>query len=406
MCTLRFLLIAAAVLCVASFGNVHGREMPLIDQALQLVQPAPRQSPCDDSFYHVYLIDNFDQQVELVSELDVSHGDLVRAFLVSGREDIRVTSFNMSLGRGLARAILDAANGECIDGVVSAVPGSNYSYDQVATILGGDVDLDEKNILDHKEHLRNRLLSITHNGFPSLKWLLQLDANPIKLREDARKIALIEILDSMGIGVYLPYGNRDKLHRGKVRSVNLLGIARGVRIYSGLDAKGERILDFPYSPLSSGSAKSRFILKECPDATDGLTAHLDINEDGYYDFTYKRNDMVAYVDDLQQFVYAPPPLGGRLLDKMIEDENTYRGVLERAGGVVLSFKQYRRLTLSDLFDLPTPLVIDKQFVWLNSERYGPIFSFDPECRVRGTVEGSSFIPPLKIKELLVRRGGG
>ena len=113
---------------------------------------------CDDNEkYSVYLIDNFDEKATIVPEIRISHGELVHKLLLSGREDIQVTLRNTSLSRGLASVLDDLKNGRCADAVLSSIPGSNYSYQQVSSMLPGDVVLSPGNILDHKEPLLARL---------------------------------------------------------------------------------------------------------------------------------------------------------------------------------------------------------------------------------------------------------
>ena len=85
--------------------------------------------------YIVYLIDNFEQPVELIPELTTSHGELVKKILISGRSDIIVKTLNTSLSKGLASVLDDLLQGGCADAVISSIPGSNYSYSQVNTFL-------------------------------------------------------------------------------------------------------------------------------------------------------------------------------------------------------------------------------------------------------------------------------
>lgn len=43
---------------------------------------------------------------------------------------------------------------------------------------------------------------------------------------------------------------------------------------------------------------------------------------------------------------------------------------------------------------------NKQLVWLYSEKHGGGFRFNPQCRLRGRISGSSFVPPKKAREAL------
>ena len=399
-----FLFTAILILLAAA---ADGRDRSLEQRALDAQYRVANAADCGESrSYRVYLIDNFDQQVDIIPEIHTSHGELVQAMIVSGRNEISVQRLNTSLVRGLAHVILEVAGGEgCVDGIVSAIPGSNYSYGQVATFLDETTALNKENILKYKERLRRRMLEIAYHGFPSLEWLMKVDANPVKLRDDAWKIAFIEILGKAGIPVYLPYGNRDGRYRGEYRQVNLLGLARGVHIYGGLDAEGRKIEGFPYSPLSTGEGISSFSLMECPDSSDGLLAHLDINEDGITDFSYSRGDFIAYYGEKGELRYAPSPLSRKLFRAMLYNNDLGKTLIRREGGIVLSTEQYRRIRGAG-YGLPPLKEPVKQLVWINSGIHKKVFAFNPQCRRRGRLSGSSFVPPLKVKEALFGYANG
>lgn len=107
--------------------------------------------------------------------------------LLSGRSDIDVEEFNISLGRGLAGVFEEVVDGRCTDAVVSSIPGSNYTYRQVSSILANSIELDSENILEHRQELLDILMKIAVSVFPSVKWLQNVQVIPIKLREDASR---------------------------------------------------------------------------------------------------------------------------------------------------------------------------------------------------------------------------
>ena len=47
----------------------------------------------------------------------------------------------------------------------------------------------------------------------------------------------------------------------------------------------------------------------------------------------------------------------------------------------------------------------KDYVWLNSSEHGPVYAFDPVCWKRGTLIGTSVIPPNKLREMLPPKTG-
>lgn len=68
--------------------------------------------------YRVYLIDDFEQDVDIVPEIRTSHGEMLSRLLQSGRNDIAVTTFNTALSKGLAQIIDQLRNGACIDAII------------------------------------------------------------------------------------------------------------------------------------------------------------------------------------------------------------------------------------------------------------------------------------------------
>jgi hypothetical protein len=393
------------ILITGAANGDSSRPVNIEQQALRYIASAEFLSGGMDrncshtSGYVVYLIDNFDQEIPLVSELKTSHGELLLAILRSGRRDISVIQLNTSLLKGLSQVVMDLAGGSCADAVVSAIPGSNYSYSQMNSLLNNRSAISASNIQGYREELLQRLKNIAFHGFPSVDWLLHADVNPVKLREDARKIALIEALGQFNLPVFLPYGNDDRAYRGETRDINLLSLATNARVFSGLDAEGKRFVNYPYSPLSAGEEKAWFEVIECPDHDDATTAHLDINNDGYWDYSYLRQDFIAYFDMDGKRSFSPPLISTKQFDNILEKVR-HTGELSNEP-VVLTAQQYRQLLAfcpgcNSLGKEPL-----KEFIWLNSERYNEMYSFSPQCRKRGTISGSSLIPPSKLKELLV-----
>lgn len=355
---------------------------------------------CNNEKYAVYLIDNFDEKVHLVPELEISHGELMLAILQSGRDDIDVKTINSSLSRGLATVLSKRLNGECIDAVISSIPGSNYSYRQVASLLSPKHHLTSDNIVEYRDTLLALMKEITIHGFPSVKWLKQIEVNPVKLREDARKVVFIEELGTLNIPVYLPYGNADVMYKGELKKVNLLSLAYNGHVYSGVDREGNRLVEFPYSPLSSGDSQAMYRIVECPSSDNARLSYIDINEDGYMDFSYPREDIVPYYDEKNQIAFAPPPIKVEALSRVLAEKRPPdKSFFDNE--LVITVQEYKKLLekCENCLDMPAP-VKSKSFVWLNSDRHGLYFFFNPECQHRGSILGTSLIPPTKVKEYL------
>ena len=61
--------------------------------------------------YRVYLIDNFEQRVDLVPEVLTSHGEMLARLLQTGRDDVAVRLLNTSLNKGLSQVLHDLVEG-------------------------------------------------------------------------------------------------------------------------------------------------------------------------------------------------------------------------------------------------------------------------------------------------------
>jgi hypothetical protein len=357
-----------------------------------------RDRHCDrKDRYVVCLIDNFVQPVRIVREVSTSHGEMVLRLLQSGREDIEVRVLNTSLSRGLALIIADVLQGHCVDAVISSTPGSNYTYAQTSSLLLEPTRLGPDNILAYRDSLLGLLKDIAFNGFPSVEWYVQVDVNATKLRNDARKLTFIEALGQFDIPVFLPYGNSDSVYKGQARSINILSLASNVKAFSALDEDGQRIPGFPYSPLSTGDRRAVFEIIECPDPANPSRARLDINDDGFFDYTFTKDDFIAYQDSQGRQRFAPPPLSSDAFESLL-------GRIAASGDcridrqMVLTGIQYRQL--AERCSLLQEMKWLKSYVWLNSSRYGPFFSFDARCWQRGRISGTSLIPPAMVKKWL------
>jgi len=351
----------------------------------------------DAARYRVYLIDSFEQAILLVPEVRTSHGELLVKLLKTGRDDIEVVILNTSLSRGLAQVIQDLLDGACADAVVSSIPGSNYTYDQISSLFPGREPIVPETILYHRSALRQLLRQIAFHGFPSVQWLQNVDVNSVKLRNDARKFVFIEALGRFKVPVVLPYGNPDAPYKGRIKSVNLLSLAANARVYSALDQNGERLQGFPYSPLSSGDEPAVYPITECPHPTDPFKAMLDINNDGYSDYTFFRTGTIPFRNDEGQLAFAPPVIPQHLFAKWrqrIESDAD----CQIDDDLVLTIDQYTTLKL--LCPNAFRQIISKPYVWLNSTQHGRIYEFQAECRDRGTISGTSLIPPNKLQDLL------
>jgi hypothetical protein len=347
--------------------------------------------------YRVYLIDNFEQSFHLVPEVLTSHGEMLVKLLRTGREDIDVTILDTALGKGLALVIQDLVRGACVDAVVSSIPGSNYTYNQISSLLPHQAPIGPENILYHRRALRTLLRDIAFRGFPSVNWLKNIDVNSVKLRNDARKYVFIEALGRFNVPVILPYGNSDARHKGHIKSVNLLSLAPNARVYSALDQTGNRVPGYPYSPLSSGDEPAFYPILECPHPEDPFKAGLDINDDGYQDYTFYRTGKIPYRNDFGELALAPP----------VTPQNEFAAWLAQVKSdpdcridqeVVLTAAQYRKL--QSVCPAAFGDAMSKPYIWLNSKEHGSAYDFEPECRNRGIIGGTSVIPPNKLKELL------
>ncbi len=351
----------------------------------------------DRSRYRVYLIDNFEQRIHLVPEVLTSHGEMLVRLLRAGREDIDLRVLNTSLGSGLARVIQDLAAGGCVDAVVSAIPGSNYTYDQISSLFGYRLEIAPENILYHRRALRKLLREIALTGFPSVEWLETIDVNSVKLRNDARKFVFIEALGRFNVPVILPYGNADARHRGRIKAVNLLSLAGNARVYSALDQKGRRVEGFPYSPLSSGDETAEFNIVECPHPADPFKAVLDINEDGRRDYTFFRTGRIPFRNDAGDIDFAPPVTPQHVFAEW-RQRAEHPALCRIETQTVLTAAQYR--DLQRLCPAVLTRDVTQPYVWLNAPGKPPVFEFTPACRNRGVISGTSVIPPHKLKELL------
>ena len=352
--------------------------------------------------YRVYLIDNFEQRVDLVPEVLTSHGEMLMRLLVTSRDDVAVSVLNTSLDKGLSRVIHDLVEGACADAVVSAIPGSNYTYGQIGSFFAPRVEITSKNILERRRELRKLLRGIATRGFPSVAWLQNVDVNSVKLRHDARKFLLIEALGRFNVPVILPYGNRDARYRGQVRSVNLLSLASNARAYSALDQKGRRVPGFPYSPLSSGDETAVYDIVECPHPDDPFKAVLDINADGQTDYAFFRTGKIAYRNAEGELAFAPPVTRQHIFVKWLLRARTELGC-QIESEIVLTADQYQKLQRQcpATFDGE----ISQPYIWLNAQKAGRVFEFRPACWSRGIISGTSVIPPNKLNELLPPKPG-
>jgi hypothetical protein len=352
----------------------------------------------EDRKYRVYMIDNFEQGVELVPEVLTSHGEMLVKILMTGRDDIELIIMNTALSKGLKQVIRDLIKGECVDAVVSSVPGSNYAYGQISTLLPGRPNIDSENILYYRNDLRNLLGDIAFGSLPSAEWLEKIDVNLAKLRNDALKFLYIEALGRFNVPVILPYGNPDTLYKGQIKTVNLLSLASNACVYSALDQEGDRVEGFPYSPLSSGDERAVYNIVECPHPDDPFKAVLDINNDGYSDYTYFRSDQIAYRDDHGELAFAPPVLKQhQFVQWLAKFENCSECLFSFE--VVLTAAQYSEIKWL-LSSVNMDIQTGKEYVWLNSPEHGPVYAFNPACWRRGTLIGTSLIPPSKLREML------
>lgn len=348
--------------------------------------------------YHVYLVDNFTQDYTIIPEVKTSHGEAIKRLLQSGRDDIKITSLNTGLNRGLALILEKMLQGGCADAVISSVPGSNYTYGQVSSLLQHRVKLTPENILEFQPELQQLLRQVAFSGFLSVKWLEQLDMNSVKLKGDAQLFVMIETLGRLNIPVILPYGNPDTVYKGEIKNLNLLSLASTAKVYSALNLNGDRMAGFPYSPLSSGDEKAVYRIFECPHPTDPFKARIDINEDGFFEFDFIRTQWIPFDDIHGTTSFAPPLISSSSFEKILKNMDKTCRLPE---DLVVTLNQF--LQLKKQCPVLKQYETSKPYVWLNSSRHGQFFDFKAQCQQRGRIRGTSVIPPNKIKEFLPAR---
>lgn len=351
----------------------------------------------------VYLIDNFEQPVQLIPEVRTTHGELLRRILESGRDDIVIKQLNTSLTRGLALVINDLRQGQCADAVISSIPGSNYTYTQINSLLPDIPEIRPQNILRNRERLVNLMEDIAFSGFPSHTWVNQIRVNTSKLMNDARKIAFAKALEKFKIPLLIPYGNEDSNYLKEERSINILSLVGIVRAYSALDQLGQRITGFPYSPLSHGDEQAVYNIVEMPHHEDPLLAHLDVNSDGHADFTFRREGRIAFRNRQGTLSFSPPLVSDYQFENLkIRDATGNPHILTQE--YVLTTEQYREIHALGLvrFDPPE----GRGYIWLNAPDQKAPFHFKAVQWIRGLIRGTSLIPPNKVKELLSMAGTG
>ena len=170
-------IVIAILVCVIYYGvsqagmrEIHIEKKILNHIATDAFSTFYTDQRCTDkNSYRVYLIDNFEQNVHLIPEVRTSHGEMLVKLLLSGRNDIEIHGLNTALSKGLAQVINDLDGGTCIDAVISSTPESNYTVDQLSSLLFNRVRLTPQNILYRRSALRNLMKDIAFTGFPSVE---------------------------------------------------------------------------------------------------------------------------------------------------------------------------------------------------------------------------------------------
>jgi hypothetical protein len=174
-------------------------------------------------------------------------------------------------------------------------------------------------------------------------------------------------------------------------------LADNARIFSALDQYGNRVTGFPYCPLSSGEELAVYSIMECPHPGDPARACLDVNHDGAAEYTFVRTGPIPYHDVHGRPLSAPPILTESAFSEWVarlQDGAAWPVNAE----MVLTAGQYR--TLRRLCPDSSLPAASESYVWLNSTRHGRFYAFEAQCRKRGTIRGTSVIPPNKLKEML------
>lgn len=192
----------------------------------------------------------------------------------------------------------------------------------------------------------------------------------------------------------------DSTHGGEEKVVNLLSLSPFARVYSGLNSGGNRLKDYPYSPLSAGNEKAVYKIVECPDADDPRLAEIDVNSDGYSDFSYKRTDTIPYYDHQANLAFAPPLINDKEFSVLLQKyESAHPELITNQ--LVLTRKQYATLSARwPSYPRLSAEFLRERLVWLKSAEDVTPFFFNPQCQVRGQIVGTSLIPPMKVREIL------
>lgn len=101
-------------------------------------------------------------------------------------------------------------------------------------------------------------------------------------------VTFSDVLGRFSIPILIPYGNKDAHYRNEARKVNLLSLVSNVRAYSASDEFGYKLTEYPHSPLSIGYGRAIYHVREIPHDQNPFLAHLDVNEDGFIDYTFER----------------------------------------------------------------------------------------------------------------------
>ena len=210
-------------------------------------------------------------------------------------------------------------------------------------------------------------------------------------------VAFADALGRFGIPILIPYGNKDATYRNEIRKVNILSLASNVRAYSASDEFGYKLTEYPYSPLSIGYGRAIYHVREIPHNQNPFLAHLDVNEDGFIDYTFERKGGIAFRDAKGLLAFSPPLLSENefscLKDRIINNDTH-----ELNDSIVLTTDQYRELM--KLGFEPNDLALRKDYLWFNSPHMAMPFQFSAASWVRALITGTSLIPPDKIKDVL------
>jgi hypothetical protein len=246
---------------------------------------------------NLYIIDNFRQEIFKHNDIIITHGDLLKRITSTRNLNAKIIKVDSTLEIGLKRVIDDINNGYRVDGVISSIPGRNFSYVELENLFDYPIIINSKTLADQKKLIKERILSIS--DFCGDSQCSGRKFNKFyKVSIAATIIKRIEQITKNKIPIVVAYGNPDLDRYGNSRDVNILALANGVKAFAGGDENGNLLKDYPYSDLAGGVKRAIFEVRLIQDSLNGSFFGIDFNEDGKSEFILEKHDFkldVPYV---------------------------------------------------------------------------------------------------------------